>query len=114
MKAEWTNTDSLTFGERTKAVLVIDMPRSCAECTLRTSLEANYLYCVATLPRLKIDPMTANYIKEHKCPLKPLPDPKNGTVKTYYYAEPENIWYELTDYSRGWDDCLAEITRETE
>lgn len=53
-----------------KAILVIDMPKSCAECTLRTSLEANYLYCVATMPRLKIDPMTASHIKEHKCPLK--------------------------------------------
>lgn len=56
-----------------KAILVIDMPKSCAECTLRTSLEANYLYCIATLPRLKIDPMTAHLIKEHKCPLKPMP-----------------------------------------
>lgn len=57
-----------------KALLVIDMPKSCAECTLRTSLEANYLYCIATLPRLKIDPMTAHLIKEHKCPLKPIPN----------------------------------------
>ena len=62
-----------------KAILVIDMPRSCAECTLRTSLEANYLYCVATLPRLKIDPMTASHIKEHKCPLKPMP--KKNEIK---------------------------------
>lgn len=62
-----------------KAILVVDMPKSCAECTLRTSLEANYLYCVATLPRLKIDPMTAHHIKEHKCPLKhPLKYVSNG------------------------------------
>lgn len=56
-----------------KAILVVDMPKSCAECPLRTSLEANYLYCIATLPRLKIDPMMAHHIKEHRCPLKPIP-----------------------------------------
>ena len=86
-----------------KSVLVIDTPRSCAECKLRTSLEANYLYCIATLPRLKIDPMTAYNIKEHRCPLKPLPSKK----------QIEHRWFSK-DYSIGWNDCLSQITGETE
>jgi len=86
-----------------KAILVIDMPKSCAECALRTSLEANYLYCIATLPRLKIDPMTAHLIKEHKCPLKPMPSKrKNPITKTF--GTPFN-----KGQVQGWNDCLEEI-----
>lgn len=88
-----------------KAILVIDMPKSCAECTLRTSLEANYLYCIATLPRLKIDPMTANHIKEHKCPLKPMPS---------YKAVDLNDTRDVVMFCHGWNTCLNEITGETE
>ena len=105
MKAEWTNKDSLSI-ESTgqKAVLVIDMPRSCAECTLRTSLEANYLYCIATLPRLKIDPMTASNIKEHRCPLRPLPQ----RIEQGYPTDDYTI-----GKADGWNDCIDAITRET-
>ena len=80
-----------------KAILVIDMPKSCAECTLRTSLEANYLYCVATLPRLKIDPMTAHIIKEHKCPLIPMPNKRvpDGSETDQIYG-----------CYVGWNACL--------
>jgi len=87
-----------------KAILVIDMPKSCAECALRTSLEANYLYCVATLPRLKIDPMTAYYIKEHKCPLKPMPEKR----------EPKEEWfneYHRDEFADGWNACIKEIEK---
>ena len=99
-----------------KAILVIDMPRSCAECPLRTSLEANYLYCIATLPRLKIDPMTAYHIKEHRCPLKPMPK----ELSTPYMFRQEMIALGLQnedgtvsvyseDYMYGWNDCIEEI-----
>ena len=93
-----------------KSVLVIDTPRSCAECTLRTSLEANYLHCIATLPRLKIDPMTAYYIKEHRCPLRPLPDkkPTKDTDKNIIYGKNADA------INRGWNACLKAITGETE
>lgn len=89
-----------------KAILVIDMPKSCAECTLRTSLEANYLYCIATLPRLKIDPMTASNIKEHRCPLRPLPEKKNAT----------KIWVKNSEdvaeaMKIGWNACIEELDK---
>jgi len=53
-----------------KAVLVIDMPTSCRECTLRTSLEANKFHCLAILPRKEIKPYEEQ--KPCWCPLKPL------------------------------------------
>lgn len=87
-----------------KAILIVDMPRSCAECPLRTSLEANYLYCIATLPRLKIDPMTASNIKEHKCPLKLIPQKR----------EPKEEWlneYHRDEFADGWNACLEEIEK---
>ena len=85
-----------------KAILVVDMPRSCADCPLRTSLEANYLYCIATLPRLKIDPMTAYHIKEHKCPLKQMPQKR----------EPKEEWlnqYHRDEFADGWNACIEGI-----
>lgn len=91
-----------------KAILVIDMPRSCAECPLRTSLEANYLYCIATLPRLKIDPMTASHIREHKCPLKPMPKRWNG-VKVGNHLQ----IVKARMFEGGWNACLEEILDET-
>lgn len=88
-----------------KAILVIDMPSSCAECTLRTSLEANYLYCIATLPRLKIDPMTAHNIKEHKCPLKPMPK-KMDETEYMQKVNSDGDWYEQVI---GWNNCINAI-----
>ena len=95
-----------------KSVLVIDTPRSCAECTLRTSLEANYLYCIATLPRLKIDPMTAYNIKEHRCPLRPLPKEKEW--QDYINSSDDEFWKQIVHYINGWNACLSQITGETE
>lgn len=103
-----------------KAILILDdMPKTCAECPLRTSLEANYLYCVATLPRLKIDPMTAYHIKEHKCPLKPMPQKLEVEVNkiedimhTEFSIEDITAKIQLdTDklISLGWNACLEEI-----
>ena len=91
-----------------KAILILDMPRSCAECTLRTSLEANYLYCIATLPRLKIDPMTVQAIKEHKCPLKPMPKEKQICM------DMDEIIWDDDIYNLGYNKCLHDITGETE
>lgn len=98
-----------------KAILIVDMPKSCGECPLRTSLEANYLYCIATLPRLKIDPMTAQIIKEHKCPLKPMPE-KKETLDGIEFEIVGNTMWENTSlsYALGWNACLDAITGETE
>lgn len=88
-----------------KGILIVDMPKNCAECTLRTSLEANYFHCIATLPRLKIEPMTAHINKEHKCPLKPMPEKNTWDITKNGH---------VTEYAEGWNACIEEIMGETE
>ena len=79
-----------------KAILVVDMPKSCADCTFRTSLNEDHLYCCATLPRINIDPMTVKHIKEHKCPLKPMESINN---------ESEHI----SGFIEGWNMAIKEL-----
>ena len=109
-----------------KAILVVDMPKSCADCTFRTSLNEDHLYCCATLPRINIDPMTVKHIKEHKCPLKPMPEKKE--VEVNKIEDIMQTGYSIEDIytnkyvatirlatdkliSLGWNACLEEIEK---
>ena len=105
MKAEWTNTDSLTFGERTKAVLVIDMPIDCAEC----------LFC--GWGGRNLDKYVCSLTKEHSeephlvgCPLKLMPQ-KKSHIECSWNAEKIKT---TNDFEDGWNACIEEITGETE
>ena len=55
-----------------KAILVLDMPKKCADCTLRCSIVGQDTICFATMRTL----MNENYYKEKPsfCPLKPMPN----------------------------------------
>lgn len=79
-----------------KAILVIDMPKSCAECKLIHLQGIGESICNA------VDWEE----RPSWCPLRPLPDRENpARLKdgTYFKA-----------YDTGWNDCLAEITGEIE
>ena len=106
MNAEWANNDVLTQSETTglnsKAVLVInEMPKSCCYCQF---------YCSDFIDR-------RDYcsLDEHKeidyhgrpdwCPLRLLPRK---------LTEADISWGEQRGYRGGWNNCLAEITGETE
>lgn len=76
-----------------KAVLVIDMPKSCEECPIRFSGEPNEWcwYLKHGLDDIKSKP--------EWCPLKPLPQKmKHEDEIDYEYG-----------YIDGWNDCLEEI-----
>jgi len=78
-----------------KAVLVVDMPESCSECSLVTGY---YLpTCKITCRALKKKSMRSDS-REEDCPLKPLPEPKL-------------VWYDdsSSDFERGFNSCLEEI-----
>lgn len=95
MKAEWTNNDSLTTSQTTKAILVIDkMPNSCDECIVRCDGYTAKEYSEKSIKR------------PSWCPLKPMPKKKEtdstGTIEEYM----------LKGYDRGWNDCLKEISGE--
>lgn len=82
-----------------KAVLVLDeMPDNCEECKIIYLQEHGESIC-----------NSADWSKRpSRCPLKPLPR-KSG------FVHPDvDGWCKLSEYSRGYNACLDEITGEDE
>lgn len=83
-----------------KAILVIDMPSCCNECSLMCKDEYSY-YCPVKCEANKTD-LYDNYIMFHRkpdwCPLKKLPD-KRYIVDNGY----------INDFAYGWNSCINEI-----
>ena len=87
MKAEWTNKDVLTQSETTgqsKAILILDVPEK-----------------IVGKVGTKLRIVGEEYNVDWK--LRPLPE-KSGLV----HQDTEG-WCELSEYSRGWNDCLDKI-----
>jgi hypothetical protein len=88
-----------------KAILVIDMPSCCNECSLIFEDEYSY-FCPVKCEKNKTD-LYENYIRLHRkpdwCPLKPFPDKRyeSGTWILDGYIN--------DGYSQGWNDCIEEI-----
>lgn len=81
-----------------KAILVIDMPKSCKDCAIMFPDEYSY-WCPVKVPENQTD--VYSYIEKTKkptwCPLKPAP-------------EPQFVWLDDgDDWERGYNDCLSEI-----
>ena len=90
-----------------KAILVINMPKSCWECPCYDG----YWQCGATGNGFDTQDEIHNQ-RPDWCPLKPMPEklePKLSVVVTI--SERENDIY-LTAYDVGWNDCLDEIGEE--
>lgn len=85
-----------------KAVLVIDMPSTCEKCPLKEDDKLPTACVFRRWHSLSINetPETNNW-----CPLKPLPRK---------LTEADISWGEQRGYRGGWNNCLAEITGETE
>jgi hypothetical protein len=79
-----------------KAVLVMDMPKRCADCQLRCSIEVNEPFCYSTMQNVTEE----EYYKEKPswCPLKPMPE-KQTEESIHCYCP----------YEDGWNDCLDAI-----
>ena len=87
MKAEWTNSDSLTTSQTTKAILVIDKPKDCFTCELGGSK-----VCIGG------------------CPLKPMLI-KQDTKSTIGIDLVDSF---KDGWNYGWNACIDEILGETE
>lgn len=105
-------------GNRMKAVLVIDeMPKECylcqfAYCDNRVTYQTEEWFCTA-LSDTNITSV-ANADKSEKqikdnCPLRPLPQREKANEGSYGV-----IGMVDTAWTQGFNDCLAEITGETE
>ena len=104
MKAEWTNNDSLTTSQTTKATLVIDKSESCTSCML--GIYNKRWFCLATNEDINI---TDRYNIPEWCPLKPMPE-------KLQFQEPFNDDYTVSWASRlgfvdGWNACIEEIEK---
>lgn len=88
-----------------KAVLVIDMPKTCKGCQLYLKGEPNE-WCYAL--KHGLDDST----KPTWCPLRPLPQMKEEAVP-YQVSEDEIDAYQ-DPYATGFNDAIRLITGETE
>ena len=104
-----------------KAVLVIDIPNSCAECPLMLwdSLSEYYGACV---PTLKEENCITDSYQENEdkgtvpswCPLRPLP--LSATESDYAMKKcfDKALAEDWMSFEEGWNACLDEIVGETE
>lgn len=103
MKAEWTNKDSLTSGETTKAILVIDQPKYCTECPLYSEDDYGFGCGYGTLENRR--QTNVNDEIPAWCPLRPLPQYQQYRHSTGAFTR---------GFTKGWNTCIKEITGETE
>lgn len=82
-----------------KAVLVLDMPKSCIDCPL--AYKEGYSIYRCKMSEDQVDPNSIY----RECPLKPLPELRHK--EKYAYT------YELT-YDQGYNRAIKEITGEAE
>ena len=88
-----------------KAILVMDMPKTCNECKLANE---DYDVCQATQKSISYNERGYGI----QCPLKPLPEKKhnNGGYRVIDGTE----WFYDSEHDDGWNDCLDEILRGEE
>ena len=92
-----------------KAILVLDMPKSCTDCPyLGFEKDTKKPACVICEGRFKKDEDIENE-RSIICPLRPMPKKEEKPSKG------EDDYNDFCiGYTRGWNECLDEITGETE
>lgn len=89
-----------------KAILVLEMPKSCRDCKLTYLDTGDDAYFGVNVQRCIFDDAEADTDERYyDCPLRPLPQKKELFGKPTLDKMAEYI---------GWNDCLDEITGETE
>ena len=98
-----------------KAILVMDMPKSCFYCDLCHTRDYNPRHKWDGDKYCGIEDLDVNkyysaayddeLIKPEWCPLKKLPNRKNGNDKLFMYDTDNH-------YEQGWNACLEEIVGE--
>lgn len=84
-----------------KSVLVIDTPKYCALCVLRSGVL--HPFC-----RVNNRDITDLSIRPDWCPLKPLPEKMK--VTGFYNDEYFKVGGKPPSYKIGWNKCIDEIT----
>ena len=87
-----------------KAIFVMDMPKSCDECSFETEVRmGGYAKSYCGVPGC--GKYTDDYIacRAEFCPLKPMPEKNNITYSPNGYQD---------GYKEGWNACIDEILGE--
>lgn len=84
-----------------KSILVIDTPTTCAGCPCYDYIHG---VCAITYKDCELRKQE----KPSWCPLRPLPSKRHIPI-TKTFGTPFNV-----GKAKGWNDCLKEITGETE
>ena len=84
-----------------KAVLVMDMPESCAICKL-ISICGSSSTCWAT--KNLLEGLDIRFEKPDWCPLKPMPEKSNSQYSSYRWR-----WFK-----QGWNACIDKILGKNE
>lgn len=95
-----------------KAVIVIDMPKTCAEC--RASYCGDIWYCYAGEYR-KMLTQKEIYEKPSWCPLKDMPKKKGKMFLTERSQNDTDLMVKsafANCYTDGWNACIEEITND--
>lgn len=110
MKAEWTNNDSLTTSQTTKAILVIDMPNNCYDCQYCRFDARKYNFRGCILTDTEVQDGTIDICKEvHSCcPLKPMPNKLDANDWHRMFG---GTYEEREAKGYGWNACLEEIQK---
>lgn len=93
-----------------KAILVINMPKSCYKCPLMFD-DGNGIWCGAERDKDGDMHMRVHYYCDENgraswCPLKPMPERVTENVMK---GMPNEDWQQL--YDEGWNDCIKEIEK---
>ncbi len=95
-----------------KAVVLIDMPETCGDCLLCVA-EPGFFGDIVKSECLIKQKDNLIYLSGTKipewCPLKPLPM-KRETEVHWKSIGGDVITHEISDYDKGWNDCLEEFT----
>lgn len=102
-----------------KAMLIINMPKSCDECMLCDTHEItengyDYANCYALHQdiKAKFDSDGRFMIKKpNHCPLKPMPQKKKDEYDNHILDNNDCSWTEQ-DYECGYNQCIDEILGE--
>ena len=90
-----------------KAILVIDMPTHCKDCAL--NYDNQNCLGIEVFTKVSIEDDRPSW-----CPLKPMPQKKVGDDLYERYGRWTLSDEKELSYRVGFNDCLAEITGETE
>lgn len=87
--------------EKTKAILIMDMPSRCADCPVCHIVDGNAL-CQPEIRATSVQGrLTATYTKPDWCPLRKVPEKKDENMK--------DDWMYNIAYKKGYNACIDKI-----